>query len=124
MKSRNNHKLAIATAGAWWLTNVVAPARAFHYGHAAQRDERNGFPHTAAFEWRKAAELFAPKTLAAEYCWQQWERIMHLPRRLAGPVGVPQAAAFPFQPSSASPAIGLGARISDFDAPTQIPAAS
>lgn len=96
MNCLNNHKLVIV--GAWWLSNAVALAKAFHYGRAAQRDERNGFPNTAAFEWRKAAELFASKTRAAEYCWRQWERIMHLPRRLAGP--------FPLQPSSASPAIG------------------
>lgn len=107
MKCRNNHKLAIATVGAWWLSNVVAPARAFHYGRAAQRDERNGFPYAAAMEWRKAAELFSPKRRAAEYCWRQWEHIMHLPRRLAGPVGVSQPVAFPAQSSSASrPAIG------------------
>jgi hypothetical protein len=36
--------------------------------------------------WRYAAELYSPNTQAAEYCWEQWERIMHLPRRLAGPV--------------------------------------
>ena len=105
MKWRNDHKLAIATVGAWWLTNVVAHARAFDYGRTAHRDERGGFSLTAAMEWRKAAELFAPKTRAAEYYWRQWERIMHLPRRLAGPVGVSQAAAFPMQPALASPTI-------------------
>ena len=101
MKCRNNHKLAIAAVGAWWLSNVVAPVKAFHYGRAAQCDERNGFPYTAAMEWRKAAELFAPKTRAAEYCWRKWELIMHLPRRLAGPIGVSRAEAFSLQSSSA-----------------------
>lgn len=56
MKCRNNYKLAIAAVGAWWLSNDVASAKAFHYGCAAQRDERNGFSYTAAREWRKAAE--------------------------------------------------------------------
>jgi hypothetical protein len=36
-------------------------------------------------KWRNAAELFAPDTRAVEYCWHEWERIMHLPQRLAGP---------------------------------------
>ncbi len=56
------------------------------YGHAAQRDERDGYTITAALEWRRAAELMAPIPAAADRCWLQWERIMHLPRRLAGPV--------------------------------------
>jgi hypothetical protein len=76
MISRKDHNLAIATI----------PARALYYRCAAQRDERNGFPHTAAMKWRYAAELYSPNTEASEYCWEQWERIMHLPRRLAGPV--------------------------------------
>ena len=95
---RTNHNLAIRIVGAWWLTNIIDPAKAFHYSRNAQRDERDGFPYTAALEWRRAAELFASKTLAAEYCWRQWERIMHLPRRLAGPIGVSQAAALSAQP--------------------------
>jgi hypothetical protein len=107
MKSHSTHNLAIAAVGAWWLTNIVAPAKALHYRRVAQRDERNGFPYTAAMEWRKAAELFGSKTRAAEYCWRQWERMMHLPRRLAGPIGVCQVTAFPSQSASGSrPAIG------------------
>jgi hypothetical protein len=71
---------------AWWLSKLFVVASAFRYARAAQRDERNGFPYTAAMTWRYAGELSAPNTPAAEYCWEQWERIMHLPRRLAGPV--------------------------------------
>src|SRR5262249_7122417 len=63
-------------------------AKAFHFIRAARRDERNGFPYTAAMEWRNAAELLALNTRAVEYCWREWERIMQLPRRLAGPVSV------------------------------------
>jgi hypothetical protein len=59
--------------------------RAFHCSRAAQRDERDGLPYSAAMKWRAAAELFAPNTQAVESCWREWERIMHLPRRLAGP---------------------------------------
>jgi hypothetical protein len=102
MKSRNRHNPAVATIGAWWFSNVVVAAKAFLYGCAAERDERNGFPYTAAMEWRKAAELFAPDTRAAEYRWRQWERIMQLPRRLAGPIGISQRAAIPLAPNSAS----------------------
>jgi hypothetical protein len=56
------------------------------YCRAAARDERLGFPCTAAMEWRTAAELFTPNGILAEYCWGEWERIMHLPRRCAIPL--------------------------------------
>lgn len=62
---------------------TVILAKAFHCTRDAQREERNGFPYTAAMMWRSAAELFAPDTRAAECCWCEWERIMQLPRRLA-----------------------------------------
>jgi hypothetical protein len=59
--------------------------KAFHCRRAPGRDECDGLRYTAAMEWRNAVELFAPNTRAVEYCWRQWEGIMHLPRRLAGP---------------------------------------
>lgn len=102
MKRSNRGNPAIAAVVAWWLSHVVGPARAFQYGYAAEQDERKGFPHTAAMEWRKAAELFAANTRAAEYSWRQWERIMRLPRRLAGPIGMSQSALC-LPPASASP---------------------
>ena len=85
----SRRKLAIATVGAWWLRNIAVPIQAFHSSRTASRNEHNGFPYVAALNWRHAAELFAPNTLASDYCWRQWERIMHLPRRLAGPIGAP-----------------------------------
>jgi hypothetical protein len=103
MKTRKDHKFVIRVVGAWWLSNVVAPAKALHYGRAAQRDERSGFPYTAAVEWRNAAELVAFNPRAAEYCWRQWERIMHLPRQLAGPVSVSRIVVFPGKSASATP---------------------
>ncbi len=105
MKSRNRHNPAFTAIAGWWFSNVVVAAKAFRYGYAAERDERNGFAYAAAMEWRKAAELFPPNTRAAEYLWQQWERIMHLPRRLAGPIGVPSPIAFPLQSPASQPAI-------------------
>src|SRR5450755_36420 len=87
MKCRHNQRLVIAAVGAKWFSMTAAFAKVVHYARAAQKDERNGFRYTAAMEWQFAAGLFASNTLAAEYCWQQWERIMHLPRRLAGPIG-------------------------------------
>jgi hypothetical protein len=65
-----------------WRPNL---AKAYHCTRDARREERNGFPYTAALKWRDAAELFAPDTRAVEYCWCEWERIMQLPQRLAGP---------------------------------------
>jgi hypothetical protein len=70
--------------GLLWTVNL---AKAFLYTREAQREERNGFPYTAALKWRNAAELFAADTRAVDYCWSEWERIMQLPRRLAGPAG-------------------------------------
>jgi hypothetical protein len=102
MKSRNRHNPVIAVTGDWWLSNVIIPAKAFHYSLDAVCDERNGFPYTAAMEWRQAADLFGPSTRAAEYFWRQWERIMHLPRRLAGPIGIScqTASSMPVAPAS------------------------
>jgi hypothetical protein len=62
---------------------------AVRYWRAAERDEKNGFPFTAAMEWHKAAELFSPIPKASDRCWQEWERIVHLPRRLARPIVEP-----------------------------------
>lgn len=103
MKSHNRHNPAITAIGAWWLSNVIVAAKAFYYSLAAVRDERNGFPYTAAMEWRQAADLFAPSTRVAEYFWRQWERIMHLPPRLAGPIGIS------CQPASSLPSASTSA---------------
>jgi hypothetical protein len=106
MESYNRKNAAMAAIGAWWLSHVVVPARAVHYSCAAERDERNGFPYTAAMEWRKAAELFAPNTRPAQYFWRQWERIMQLPRQLAQPIGISQQPGICLPPALVSrPAI-------------------
>jgi len=60
--------------------------RALSYYHAAQLDEKEGFPFTAAMEWRMAAELFSFVPIARQRCWGEWERITHLPRRFANPI--------------------------------------
>lgn len=97
MKSRNNQTLAIRVS-AHCLANLAFFVKAFHYACTAQEDERNRFPYAAAMEWRHAAELFGTNTPAADYCWRQWERIMQLPRRLAGPFELKVPAAVPAVP--------------------------
>jgi hypothetical protein len=87
MKSCNNPSLVIAAVAAQWFSMVAAIAKAVHYVRAAQKDARHGFPYTAAMEWQLAAGLFVSNTFAADYCWRQWERIVRIPRRLAGPIG-------------------------------------
>jgi len=62
-------------------------ATAVRWCLAAEREEENGFPLTAAMVWRKAAELFGSSTPIGDRCWREWERIMRLPRHLAGPIG-------------------------------------
>jgi hypothetical protein len=72
-----------------FVAAISSPVLAIAYCHAAQRDEKNGFPFTAAMEWRKAAELLNSIPAAADRCWRHWERLMQLPRRLADPIGGP-----------------------------------
>jgi hypothetical protein len=103
MTNRKDRRSAVVRIGGSWIRNVAVLAKALAYGHAAQRDERNGFPYTAAMEWHHAAELFLSGSLAAEYCWGQWERIMHLPRQLAAPIGSSRPAIVPLKPASAPP---------------------
>ncbi len=66
--------------GAGGLTHAI------QYCRAAQKEEKNGFAYTAAVEWQKAAELLSPFPSLADHCWQEWERIMRLPRGLASPI--------------------------------------
>ncbi len=101
MKGCTKRNPAVAAIGAMWFS-IAVPARALQYGCAAERDARRGFLYTAAMEWRKAAELFAPGTRAADYFWQKWERAMQLPRRLAGPIGISQTSALLESGSSAT----------------------
>jgi hypothetical protein len=77
-----------------WFWNIAGFVVALRFCKAAQLDETKGFPLTAAMEWRKAAELCLPMSRLAEGCWSEWERIMRLPRRLAGPIGVAGITAF------------------------------
>lgn len=69
--------------GVAWSASAAAYARIYYYMRAALCDEENGFPYTAASEWRRAAELLDCDTVAADYAWRQWERIMKLPRLAA-----------------------------------------
>ena len=59
---------------------------AMRYCLAAQWNERNGSPFAAALQWRKAAEVVGAVAPMADWCWIEWERIMQLPRHLAGPI--------------------------------------
>ncbi len=75
---------------AWKVRRMLAFAGTAHvalrYCLAAQRDEKNGFPFTAAMEWHKAADLFFPIGPLADLCWRKWESIVKLPRYLAAPI--------------------------------------
>jgi hypothetical protein len=100
----------MAAVTARCLAYIAALRKAVHYVCAAQRDEQNRFPYTAALEWRKAAELLGCETPAAEYCWRQWERIVQLPRWLAGPISDsdsrrPAAVLFVFDPAGTDNAL-------------------
>ena len=75
----------------WWLRHlpeIVAGLKlGLKYRRDAVRDEKKALPFTSAMEWRKAAELFSAIPHLSDRCWQEWERIMHLPRRFALPIG-------------------------------------
>ena len=68
------------------IMGAFRSAIVMRYCLAAQRHEKNGSPFVAALQWRKAAELLGSLGPVADRCWIEWERIMHLPRRLAGPI--------------------------------------
>lgn len=69
----------------WSLSRITGPLLAMRLRRRARKDEKDGFLFTAAMEWRMAAELCAPNRILAGWCWREWERIMHLPRRMAAP---------------------------------------
>jgi hypothetical protein len=60
--------------------------RGVGYWRAAEEDEQDGLPFTAAQEWQRAAECFRWIAPIADRCWREWERIMHLPRNLSNPI--------------------------------------
>lgn len=84
------------------VLKLGGPILALRYRRAAQRDENNGLPFTAAMEWRKAAELSSWITLLSNRYWREWERVMHLPRRLAEPIGLALVATAELQQNSPS----------------------
>jgi hypothetical protein len=69
--------------------------RGWAYCRAAEDDERNGSPFTAASEWHRAAHCFASESVTADRCWREWERIMRIPRALANFVIDTQEAVLP-----------------------------
>lgn len=89
------------------VSNLAGPLLALRYRRAAQRDENNGFPLTAAMEWRKAAELSSWITLLANRYWREWERIMQLSRCLAEPIGVASVGAIAVFQRSSPARVGL-----------------
>ena len=88
-------------ASRWQIVRLGGPFLALRYRRAAQLDESHGLPFAAAMNWRKAAELSSWIALLADFYWRQWERVMHLPRRLAGPIGLA-----PTTPQNASRHLG------------------
>jgi len=64
----------------------VNKIRGWAYCRAAEDDERNGFPFTAALEWYRAAHCFDSQSAVSDRCWRAWERIMRIPRALANSV--------------------------------------
>lgn len=77
----------MAHGGRTSILKIMGTVHALRYRWAAHRDEKKGFPLTAAREWCEAADLLAPIAPLAERCWREWERIMRLPRRMAEPIG-------------------------------------
>lgn len=69
------------------LLKMAGPLLAMRLRRNARKDEKNGILFTAAMEWREAARLCAPSRVLADRCWREWERIMHLPRQMATPIG-------------------------------------
>jgi len=102
-----------AARPAWKFRRLLAVAAGstlgIGYCLAAQEDEKNGFPLTAAMEWRKAAELFAPISLFSNRCWREWERIMRLPRHLSEPISDPKEIVLQYRAAPSTYAVAHGA---------------
>jgi len=95
MKTRMNRISAVVSICVASLVKDAAALRAFQYCRAARQDEQNGYRFTAAMEWHKAAELFAPVVPSlADRCWEEWERIVRMPRSLAGAIGATPVVQF------------------------------
>jgi hypothetical protein len=91
MKRYQGHKrqkvVLTAVSTVHLMASISQFATATELHKSARREEKKGFPLTAAMKWRKAAELFNEEFLA-ESCWREWERIMRLPRTLAGALSI------------------------------------
>jgi hypothetical protein len=70
----------------WPFRKFARPFRAMRLCRKARQDEENGFLFAAAMEWREAAGLCAHIGSMADRCWQEWERLMQLPRGMAEPI--------------------------------------
>jgi hypothetical protein len=82
------------------VLKLTGPFLGLRYVRAARLHENDGLEFTAAMEWRKAAELSSWISLLANRYWREWERIMHLPRRLAEPIGLAPVATAALQQNS------------------------
>jgi hypothetical protein len=92
----NNEYLRKAIRSARQIRAIdVNKIRGWAYCRAAEDDERNGFPFTAASEWYRAAHCFDSQSSISDRCWREWERIMRIPRALANSVIDPQEAVLP-----------------------------
>ena len=78
---RNRQRRGVA-AGLKLRRRRIDPEEINVLYRAAQLDESHDLPFAAAMNWRKAAEMSAWFTVLANSYWQQWERVMHLPRTL------------------------------------------
>lgn len=58
-------------------------ATAIDYQRAAKKDEARGYRLTAAYEVRRAAELYGWEPSMAEGCWRKWESLTGVPRELS-----------------------------------------
>jgi hypothetical protein len=68
------------------LASLSRFVTATQHRRMARRSEAEGCPYTAAMQWRKAAALFDPDEGFQDRCWQEWERIMRVPRRLSAAI--------------------------------------
>lgn len=83
---RAHHNLELDAGAAMALVVTMSRfALAVEQHRAARTSERRGYPMTAAFQWRKTASLINDGDFV-ERCWCEWERLMHLPRRLSAAI--------------------------------------
>jgi len=77
---------AVSRRGARWWQSYTTPILEVIHLRQCQLEDARIAKALAGIDQANAQfhRIVCSQHASVEYCWRQWERIMHLPRRLAG----------------------------------------